>query len=69
MLFHSQAIDEFVLELGLKENNSEKRRKITALALSNEEWTRVRLFCNILQVRLLLFSNTTADAWPYTARK
>ena len=69
MLSHSQAIDEFVLELGLKENNSEKQHKITALALSNEEWTHVCLFCSILQVRLLLFSNTTADAWPYTACK
>jgi ABC-type cobalamin transport system ATPase subunit len=45
-----QAIDEFVLELGLKESNSEKQRKITSLALTSEEWSRVRLFCNILQV-------------------
>ena len=46
-----EAVDEFVLELGLKESSTEKRRKITSLALNSEEWTRVRLFCNILQVR------------------
>jgi hypothetical protein len=49
-----QAVDQFILELGLKESNSDKRRKITALALHEEEWTRVRLFCNILQVRLMI---------------
>ena len=36
--------------LGLKESNLEKRRKISSLTLHDEEWTRVRLFCNILQV-------------------
>jgi hypothetical protein len=46
----AQAIDAFILDLGLKETNTEKRRKITALALDEEEWTRVRLFCNVLQV-------------------
>ena len=48
----AQAISEFVLELGLKESNSEKWQKVTSLALSDEEWTCVRLFCNILQVRI-----------------
>ena len=46
-----EAVDEFVLWLGLKETSTEKRRKVTSLALNSEEWTRVRLFCNILQVR------------------
>ena len=46
-----EAVDEFILELGLKESSCEKRRKITSLALNSEEWTWVRLFCNILQVR------------------
>ena len=46
----SQAVDEFVCELRLREVNPEKRRKIAALALDEEEWTRVRLFSNILQV-------------------
>ena len=45
-----QAVDEFVCELRLRELNPEKRRKIAALALDEEEWTRVRLFSNILQV-------------------
>ena len=55
MLTHAEsrreAVDEFVLWLGLKETSTEKRRKVTSLALNSEEWTRVRLFCNILQVR------------------
>ena len=46
----SQAVDEFILGLGVKEANAENRRKISALALHDAEWTRVRLFCNILQV-------------------
>jgi hypothetical protein len=41
---HQEAVDEFVLDLGLKESSSEKRRKITSLALNSDEWTRVRLF-------------------------
>jgi hypothetical protein len=49
-----QAVDEFVLDLGLKELTSEKRCKITSLALNDTEWIRVRLFCNILQVKLPL---------------
>jgi len=44
-----RAIDEFLLELRLKETNLDKRRKITDLSLDDEEWTRVRLFCNVLQ--------------------
>ncbi|KAF8264751.1 hypothetical protein EI94DRAFT_1703018 [Lactarius quietus] len=46
---HQQSIDKFILGLGLKEVNTDKRRKISALVLSEEEWTQVRLFCNILQ--------------------
>ena len=49
-----QSVDEFILGLGIKEANADKRRKISALVLSEEEWTRVRLFCNILQVRSTL---------------
>ena len=44
----AQVINEFVLELGLKENSSEKWQKMASLALNTDEWTRVRLFCNIL---------------------
>ena len=65
----SQAVNEFILELGLKENSSKKQCKITVLALNDEEWTCVHLFCNILQVRLLLSFNTTTDTWPYSACK
>lgn len=50
-----QAVDEFVYELGYKETNIEKRRKIDALTLKEGEWTRVRLFCNLLQVRPLQY--------------
>ena len=32
------------------ETNLDKQRKLSALSLHDEEWTRVRLFCNILQV-------------------
>jgi ABC-type cobalamin transport system ATPase subunit len=63
MLTHAkscqEAIDEFVLELGLKEGNSEKRRKMTSLTLNSEEWTQVRLFCNILQVRITVCFDST----------
>ena len=59
-----QAVDEFVCELRLREANPEKWRKIAALALNEEEWTRVRLFTNILQVHpvntlILLNTNLT----------
>jgi hypothetical protein len=54
-----QAVDEFVCELRLRETNPEKRHKIAALALDKEEWMRVRLFSNILQVHLCIpVSNT-----------
>ena len=45
-----QAVNEFILGLGVKEVNADKRRKISALALHDKEWTHIRLFCNILQV-------------------
>ena len=63
-----QAINEFVLELGLKENSSEKRQKMASLALNDDEWTCVRLFCNVLQVRNTTCLNTT-EPWLYSARK
>ena len=64
----AQAINEFVLELGLKENSSEKRQKMASLALNTDEWTRVRLFCNILEVSITTWLNCT-DAWPCSACK
>ena len=46
-----QAVDKFIVGLGVKEVNADKQHKISAHALHDEEWTRVCLFCNILQVR------------------
>jgi hypothetical protein len=46
----SQAVEEFVCELRLRETNPEKCHKIAALALDKEEWTHMHLFSNILQV-------------------
>jgi hypothetical protein len=45
-----QAVDEFIIAIGAKETTADKRCKTSALTLDDEEWTRVRLFCNILQV-------------------
>jgi hypothetical protein len=38
------------MELGVKEGSSEKRHKITSLALNEDEWACIHLFCHILQV-------------------
>ena len=50
----AKAIEDFIFELGQKESNTEKCCKITALSMDDEEWMRVHLFCNILQVRTIL---------------
>lgn len=42
-------VDEFVYILSKEEPNKEKRRKIDDLELSEEEWTEVELFCNLLK--------------------
>ena len=54
-LLNVQVVDEFIYELGLKESNIEKRRKIDSLALHEDEWTRVHLFCNLLQVSSVIY--------------
>ena len=64
----AQVINEFVLELGLKENSPEKRQKLASLALNDDKWTRVRLFCNVLQVRNSTCLNTT-ETLLYSARE
>jgi hypothetical protein len=51
-----QAVNTFIYELGWKEDDIEKRKKIDALALKDEEWDRVTDFCNLLSVRLFLHS-------------
>ena len=66
ILWVVQAVDEFVFELAYKENNPEKREKINTLRLNEGEWTRIRLFCNILQVsqRFSVFDlDTNSMAW------
>jgi hypothetical protein len=45
-----QSVDKFIFDLARKDVNAEKRCKISLLTLDEEEWTRVRLFCNLLQV-------------------
>lgn len=47
-------MSDFVYDLGLKEDNLEKRRKIDALRLNEEEWDRVGLFCDLLGVSVIL---------------
>lgn len=45
-----QQVDSFVFKLSTaKDMNTETRRKIRDLTLSESEWTRVRLFNNLLQ--------------------
>jgi hypothetical protein len=39
-----------VYRLSMKETNNEKRRRIGDLTLSGDEWKRVRLFNNLLEV-------------------
>jgi len=43
-------MDIYVYELGAKEENLVKRKKIDALQLSTEEWERVGIFCDLLGV-------------------
>jgi hypothetical protein len=43
-----QYVDTFVYELGREERSIEKRKKIDALCLSEEEWDRVRILLDIL---------------------
>ena len=53
-LWLHQSVDKFILGLGVKEANADKQCKISALVLSEEEWTWVCLFCYILQVHSTL---------------
>jgi len=60
LLTTTQVVNEFIIKVGLKEVNSEKHSRVTDLALSEEEWERVRLFCNLLQVCInIIFSQAT----------
>jgi hypothetical protein len=42
--------------MGLKEPNLEKRKKIGELELRDNEWERVKLFLDLLAVRLSLLA-------------
>lgn len=52
LLISLQQVDSFVYKLSIKETNMEKRRKIRDLTLTEEEWTCIRLFNNLLDVSL-----------------
>ena len=45
-------MDTYVYELGAKEENLVKRKKIDALRLLSEEWECVGTFCDLLGVSL-----------------
>jgi hypothetical protein len=49
-------VDTFVYEIGRAETDREKRAKIDNLALSNDEWTRVTLFLELLAVGIDLLT-------------
>ena len=56
----------FVYEIGQQEDDLSKRVKIDALKLTDEEWARVSLFCDLLSVsHLSLFhSDCMINASP-----
>ena len=56
-MYSPQQVNQFVCQLSMKEPNAEKRRKLANLMLSEDEWTQVRLFNNLLDVRYLPFVN------------
>ena len=47
-----QFVDTFIYEIGRDEKDLAKRLKIDSLRLVEEEWTHVRLFNDLLAVRL-----------------
>jgi hypothetical protein len=49
-----QYINTFIYEMGLKEPNLDKRKKIGELELRNNEWERVKLFLDLLAVSIIL---------------
>ncbi|KAF8152542.1 hypothetical protein B0H34DRAFT_677846 [Crassisporium funariophilum] len=49
-----QSINQFFYKLGWREKNLEKRKKLDKLALTDDEWKRIGLFCNLLGLRLVI---------------
>ena len=45
-----QDVDYFVGRMGLLEKDSQKRKKITDLELTESEWNRVKLLLDLLSV-------------------
>lgn len=45
-----KSLDDFFYELSRKETNAEKHCRLGDLTLTEEEWSQVQLFCNLLQV-------------------
>jgi len=56
-MYFLQQVDQFVCQLSMKEPNAEKGRKLANLMLSEDEWTCVWLFNNLLDVRYFPFIN------------
>lgn len=46
----SKFIEQFIFEIARDETDQEKRRKLKALVLSDEEWKRVELLMKLLRV-------------------
>ena len=44
-------LEQFIFEIARDEMDPEKRRKLKALVLSDEEWKRVELLMKLLRVR------------------
>jgi hypothetical protein len=45
-------VDQFISEIAANERDREKSDKLEALQLTADEWNRIDLFLNVLQVRL-----------------
>ena len=51
-------VNTFVYEIGQREDDLSKWAKIDALKLTDEEWARVGLFCDLLSVSYLSIFHT-----------
>ena len=50
-------LEQFIFEIARDETDQEKRRKLKALVLSNDEWNRVELMMKLLRVRFFFDPN------------
>jgi len=51
VLIYPKFLEQFIFEIARDETDQEKRRKLKALVLSDEEWKRVELLMKLLRVR------------------